>query len=73
MTKSANDNIMTSLHLITLMLVGLPAWRKTAEFDISVFLQSPCMYMLVIEHNRYTHTGAQKLCRPLHYASYASA
>ena len=29
MTKSASDNMMTSLHLIRLMLVDLTAWRKT--------------------------------------------
>jgi len=28
MTKSANDNMMTTLHLIRLTLVDLSAWRK---------------------------------------------
>ena len=36
MTKSANDNMMTSLHLIRLMLVDLPAWRKTEMQNLNV-------------------------------------
>jgi len=33
-TKSANDNTMTSsLHLIGLMLVGLLAWRRKSELQ----------------------------------------
>jgi len=40
MTKSANDNMMSSLHLIRLMPVGLPACmekNKNAQFDILSF------------------------------------
>jgi len=44
MTKSANNNIMTSLHLIRLMLEpGWPACMEkdnNAEFDFSVFLHA---------------------------------
>jgi len=58
MTKSANDNMMTSLHLIRLMLVGLPAWGKT-EMQNLTFLS------FLMEVHVYACYRAQSLYTPL--------
>ena len=41
MTKSANDNVMTRLDLIRVMLVGVSAWRKTEMQNFVHFFLSP--------------------------------
>jgi len=57
MTKSANDNMMTSPHLIRLMLINLPAWRKTEMQNLTFLSFSMQVYDGVIEHNLYTLPG----------------
>ena len=46
MTKSANDNM--SLHLIRLMLVDLPAWRKTEMQNLTYLSFSMQLYGALI-------------------------